>query len=42
MGLGKTVMVIATMAANPQMDPHKSKCTLVVCTPALIDECRFR
>ena len=39
MGLGKTVMMIACMLANRQTDPEEPKCTLVVCSPALIGQC---
>ena len=39
MGLGKTVQMIATMMANPQVDPNDVKCTLIVCTPALMIQC---
>ena len=35
MGLGKTVMMIATILANPP-GPNDSKCTLIVCTPSLL------
>lgn len=37
MGFGKTVMMIATMLANPP-GPNDSKCTLIVCTPAIITQ----
>lgn len=39
MGLGKTVMMIACMLANRQTDPEEPKCTLIVCSPALIGQC---
>ena len=39
MGLGKTVMMIASMIANPPAD-HDSKCTLIVCTSALLTQWR--
>lgn len=37
MGFGKTVMMIATILANPP-GPHDSKCTLIVCTPAILTQ----
>lgn len=37
MGLGKTIMTIATMVANPPT-PHDSKCTLIVCSPAIVSQ----
>lgn len=37
MGFGKTVMMIAAMLANPP-GPNDSKCTLIVCTPALLGQ----
>lgn len=39
MGIGKTVMMIADMVANPPTE-HDSKCTLIVCTPALLSQWR--
>lgn len=41
MGLGKTVQMIATMLANRQTDPEEPKCTLIVCSPALMSQCEF-
>lgn len=37
MGFGKTLMTIATVLANPP-GPHDSKCTLIVCTPAILTQ----
>jgi SNF2 family DNA or RNA helicase len=37
MGFGKTLMTIATILANPPR-PEDSKCTLIVCTPALLTQ----
>ena len=37
MGFGKTVMMIATILANPP-GPNDSKCTLIVCTPAILTQ----
>lgn len=37
MGFGKTVMMLATMVAN-QPGSEDSKCTLIVCTPALLTQ----
>lgn len=37
MGFGKTVMMIAAIVANPP-GPHDSKCTLIVCAPAIISQ----
>ena len=37
MGFGKTVMMIAAILANPP-GPNDSKCTLIVCTPALLTQ----
>ena len=41
MGLGKTVQMLATMIANRQTDPEEPKCTLIVCSPALMGQCEF-
>ena len=38
MGLGKTVITIATMVAHRQRNPDEPKCTLIVCSPALIQQ----
>ena len=38
MGLGKTIQTIAAIIANRQTDTNRSKCTLIVCTPALIGQ----
>ena len=38
MGLGKTVITIAAMVANRQKNPEEPKCTLIVCSPALIQQ----
>ena len=40
MGLGKTLMTIALMIANPPTRSDKSKATLIVCTPALLTQCK--
>ena len=37
MGFGKTVMMIAAMIANPP-GPNDSKCTLIVCAPAILSQ----
>lgn len=37
MGFGKTVMMIATILANPP-GPNDSKCTLIVCAPAILSQ----
>lgn len=37
MGIGKTVMMIATILANPP-GPNESKCTLIVCAPAILSQ----
>ena len=36
MGLGKTVQMIATMISNRQTDREMPRCTLIVCSPALM------
>lgn len=41
MGLGKTVQMLATMIANRQTDLEEPKCTLIVCSPALMGQCEF-
>lgn len=38
MGLGKTVMTIACMTSNPPAPDSTSRCTLIVCTPALVTQ----
>ena len=38
MGLGKTVQTIALMIANPPTRNDKSKCTLIVCQPGLVQQ----
>ncbi len=38
MGLGKTVMTIACMISNPPTPDSTSRCTLIVCTPALVTQ----
>lgn len=40
MGLGKTVVTIATMISNRQTNPDRSKCTLIVCSPPLMTQCK--
>lgn len=40
MGLGKTVMTIATMIANRPPKEDNYRCTLIVCSPALLTQCR--
>ena len=37
MGFGKTVMMIAAILANPP-GPNDSKCTLIVCAPAILTQ----
>ena len=41
MGLGKTVMMIATMIANRATQENEPKCTLIVCSPALMTQCKL-
>ena len=41
MGLGKTVQMLATILANRQTDSDEPKCTLIVCSPALMGQCKF-
>ena len=41
MGLGKTVTTIALMIANPPPRGEKHRATLIVCTPALLVQCKF-
>ncbi len=41
MGLGKTIQTILTMLSNLQTDPEEPKCTLIVCSPALMGQCKF-
>ena len=38
MGLGKTVMTIACMVSNPPAPDSASRCTLIVCTSALVTQ----
>ena len=40
MGLGKTVMTIATMIANRPSERDELRCTLIVCSPALMAQCK--
>lgn len=40
MGFGKTVMMITTMVTNPPQASEKHKCTLIVCSPALMFQWR--
>ena len=39
MGFGKTVMMIATMIANPPAPGEEYRSTLIVCSPALLSQC---
>ena len=41
MGLGKTVTTIALMIANPPPRSEEHRATLIVCTPALLVQCKF-
>lgn len=41
MGLGKTVQTLCLMTSNCQTDPEEPKCTLIVCSPALMGQCEF-
>lgn len=38
MGLGKTLMTLATIVANPPSRHEKYRCTLIVCPPGLLDQ----
>ena len=39
MGFGKTVMMIATIIANPPARDEEYRSTLIVCSPALLSQC---
>ncbi len=39
MGFGKTVMMIATIIANPPALDEEHRSTLIVCSPALLSQC---
>ena len=39
MGFGKTVMMIATIIANPPAPDEEYRSTLIVCSPALLSQC---
>ena len=39
MGFGKTVMMIATIIANPPAPGEEHRSTLIVCSPALLSQC---
>lgn len=39
MGFGKTVMMIATIVANPPAPDEEYRSTLIVCSPALLSQC---
>ena len=39
MGFGKTVMMIATIVANPPAPGEEYRSTLIVCSPALLSQC---
>ena len=39
MGFGKTVMMIATIIANPPAPGEEYRSTLIVCSPALLSQC---
>ena len=41
MGFGKTVMMIATMIANPPALGEEYRSTLIVCSPALLSQCEL-
>lgn len=41
MGLGKTVMTLALITANPPPRGEKDRATLIVCTPGLLVQCKF-
>ena len=38
MGFGKTLMSIATMIANPPAPTEEQRCTLIICSPAIISQ----
>ena len=40
MGFGKTVMMIATIIANPPALDEEHRSTLIVCSPALLSQCK--
>ena len=40
MGFGKTVMMIATIIANPPASDEEYRSTLIVCSPALLSQCK--
>ncbi len=40
MGLGKTVMTIAAIIANRPPPDDEYRCTLIVCSPALLTQCK--
>lgn len=42
MGLGKTVMTLALLTANPAPRGEKNRSTLIVCTPGLLVQCKLR
>ena len=39
MGFGKTVMMIATIVANPPAPDEEYRSTLIVCSPSLLSQC---
>lgn len=41
MGLGKTIITLALITANPPPRGEKDRATLIVCTPGLLVQCRF-
>ena len=41
MGLGKTLMTLALLAANPPPRGEKNRATLIVCPPGLLLQCKF-
>ena len=41
MGFGKTVMMIATIIANPPAPDEEYRSTLIVCSPALLSQCEL-
>ena len=41
MGMGKTLTAIGLMISNPPPRGEKRRATLIVCTPALLVQCKF-
>ena len=41
MGMGKTLTTIGLMISNPPPRGEKRRATLIVCTPALLVQCKF-